>query len=106
MQIKGSVNSRGFKKGASAKIAEILKVRHCLTEFVGRLELDATCAQDIALLTMLFDVLQGADYGGGGTIKVINKKNETGTFTLPTTKEVTCSSDAVSGQSSESSPTP
>ncbi|GEM_PF-4776924 len=88
MVIEGSVKSKGFKRGIDKKIAAALGVDPCLTNMVGRLELNATRPSDFAILRELYWVFMGGEYSGGGSITITNAKGEKCTYTSPTKEEL------------------
>jgi hypothetical protein len=88
MHIEGSVKSKAFKRGTDKKIAAALGVDPCLTNMVGRLELNASKPQDFAILRELYWVLMGGEYGGGGSIAITNAKGQKCTYTVPTKEEL------------------
>ena len=88
MIIEGSVKSKGFKRGTDKKIAKALGVDPCLTNMVGRLELNATRPTDFAILRELYWVFMGGEYSGGGSIVITNAKGEKCSYTAPTKEEL------------------
>lgn len=88
MQIEASVKSKCTKRGSDKKIAAILGVEPCLSQIVGKLELNATRPSDYFILKELYYVFMGGEYSGGGKITVVNAEGKTCSYTSPTKAEL------------------
>lgn len=89
MQIHGSTKSKAFKV-SDKKIAKALGLEGGpdLRDMVGKLELNATRSTDFALLRELHWVFIGGEWGGGGSVTIVNAKGQKFVYKNPTKKQL------------------